>query len=86
MTTAPSAGQPAHRAFRNDLLAILKRHAGHLTSQEVLALAAHACGQIIALQDQRTMTREAALQIVTANIEQGNKEVLDNLGNSEGAA
>lgn len=45
----------------------------------MLALSAHMVGQIIAMQDQRTMTRQAALEIVMANMEQGNAEVIDNL-------
>lgn len=70
---------PAHRAFRDDAIALLKKHAGHLDARDVLALSAHLVGQIIAMQDQRTMTRAAALQIVTANIEKGNAEVIGNL-------
>lgn len=70
---------PAHHAFRNDALALLRKHADHLQAEDMLALSAHMVGQIIAMQDQRTMTRQAALEIVMANMEQGNAEVIDNL-------
>lgn len=77
---------PAHSAFRDDALALLKKHAGHLDATDMLAMASHMVGQIIAMQDQRKVTREIALEILKANIEQGNREVLDNLGRSQGAA
>lgn len=75
-----------HAAFRADLLAVLDKHAGHLDSSEMLALASHAVGQILALQDQRTMTNDRAMEIVASNIEVGNSEVIDNLMNSKGEA
>jgi len=75
-----------HHAFRNDALALLKKHAGHLDAKDMLALSAHMVGQIIAMQDQRTMTRDIAIEIVMRNIEAGNAEVLANLGNSIASA
>lgn len=77
---------PDHRAFREEAIALLKKHASHLDAKDMLALAAHLVGQLIAMQDQRTMTSEMALQIVGVNIEAGNAEVIDNLGNSAGSA
>lgn len=73
-----------HQAFRDDLIVILRKHAGHLQAQEMLALAAHLVGQLIALQDQQSMTPERAMQIVTANIERGNAEAIGNLFKTEG--
>lgn len=75
-----------HRAFRDDACALLKKHAGHLDSKDMLALSAHLVGQIIAMQDQRIVTREIAIEIVMRNIEAGNAEVLDQLGNSIASA
>ena len=63
-----------HKAFRDDALAVLRKHGGHLSAAEMLALSAHMVGQIIAMQDQRTMTGDRAMAIVAANIEQGNQE------------
>lgn len=70
----------AHHAFRNDAIALLNKHAGTLDSSEMLALAAHLVGQIVAMQDQRVMTPAIAMEIVAQNIEQGNGEVLAKLG------
>lgn len=76
----------AHRSFRDDAVELLRKHAGHLDAKDMLALSAHLVGQIIAMQDQRKVTREIALQTVMANIEQGNREVLDNLNSNTGSA
>lgn len=75
-----------HRQFRDDLCALLKKHAGELDAKEMLALSAHLVGQIIALQDQRTVSRTLALEIVGKNIEVGNAEVLKGLDLSAGRA
>lgn len=77
---------PAHRAFRDDALALLRKHAGHLDATDMLALSAHMVGQIVAMQDQRKVTRDMALQVIMDNIEQGNREVLDGLRTSSGSA
>lgn len=84
--TKPHQPQARHRAFRADALAVLKKHAGHLTAQEMLALAAHLVGQIIAMQDQRIMSSDMAMQIVIDNIEQGNMEALQQMDKPAGQA
>jgi len=76
----------AHRAFRDDMIEVLRKHGASLASWELLALSAHLTGQIIALQDQRTMSPEAAMNIVAENIEKGNKEVIDGLANPLGTS
>lgn len=68
-----------HRAFRDDMIEVLRKHAGHLDSKEMLALSAHLVGQIIAMQDQRVVTPALAMEIVAKNIELGNSEVIDSL-------
>ena len=65
-----------HQAFRNDLIVLLNKHAGDLDAKEMLAISAHLVGQIIAMQDQRTITRSIALEIVTRNIEAGNMQAM----------
>jgi hypothetical protein len=80
------APEPKHVAFRDDLVAVLRRHGGALEASEMLALAAHLVGQIIALQDQQTMSPERAMEIVARNIEQGNSEILSGLLDSQGRA
>lgn len=68
-----------HQEFRNDLLDLLRKHAGLLDAQELLALAAHVVGQIVAVQDKDTMSTARAMEIVSKNIEQGNSEALESL-------
>ena len=77
----------AHTALRDDMVSLIRKYGANLEAAEILAIAAHMVGQLIALQDQRKVTREIALQIVTANIEQGNQEVVSKLANeSDGIA
>lgn len=69
----------AHMAFRADMISLLAKHAGHLNAASMLAVSSHLVGQIIAMQDQRTMTGQRSLEIVMENIEQGNREAIDKL-------
>lgn len=82
----PIKPEPGHVAFRADLIAVLRKHEANLTAEDMLALAAHLVGQLIALQDQRTMSPDRAMATVAANIEQGNQEVIDDLFKSKGGA
>lgn len=75
-----------HQAFRADVSELLKRYAGKLDATEFLAVTAHMVGQIIAFQDQRTVTREIAVDIVISNIGLGNQEVVEDLQNTKGQA
>lgn len=75
-----------HKAFRDDMIDVVKKHGDDLSGEEMLALSAHFVGQMIAMQDQRTMTPARAMEIVAGNIEIGNKEVFDGVLSSEGNA
>lgn len=86
MKTSVRQPNDRHRQFRDELVAVLRKHGDKLTATEMLALSAHLVGQIIAMQDQRTTTPAMAMQIVSENIEQGNREVLDGLSFPKGAA
>lgn len=77
---------PAHQAFRDDAIALLRKHVAILSAKELLALAAHLVGQIIAMQDQRITTSETAIEIVAANIQIGNAEAIENLSTPHGTA
>lgn len=79
MKTSPRPPHAKHLAFRDAMIATMREHGTELPAEELLAVAAHFVGQLIALQDQRTMTRELAMQIVSNNIEQGNMEVIAGL-------
>lgn len=71
-TVAPT---PQVMAFVNDLKAVIQKHP-HLDAVEMLAGASQLVGNLIALQDHRTMTNEDAMDIVGANIEAGNLEAI----------
>lgn len=79
MNSSKKEPTAAHLAFRNDALEVLRKHGALLPAPDMLAMASHMVGQIIAMQDQRKMTREMALKILMQNIEQGNSEVINSL-------
>lgn len=81
MSTAMKQVEPmrAQKAFRHALLDVMKQHGAELQADELLAVASHLVGQLVAMQDQRTMTPAMAMQVVVANIERGNLEAIDNL-------
>lgn len=84
MKTKITEPSPAHLAYRHALEQAMRDHGTTLQAQELLAVTSHLVGQLIALQDQRVMTPAMAMQLVQSNIEQGNREVLENLLNSTG--
>jgi hypothetical protein len=75
-SVAPSA---AHIAFREALIAAVRTQGATLDVSEVLAVLSHLVGQVIALQDQRTVTPEMAMELVSSNMERGNQEAVDSL-------
>lgn len=78
---------PQHEVAYKDLTALLKKHSNHLTPLDILAIAANMVGKLIALQDQRTVTPEMAMEIVAQNVEQGNLHIIGDLvTNSDGRA
>lgn len=77
---------PDHKQLYLDLIQLLVKYSSDLTAEESLAVAANMIGKMIAMQDQRHMTPEQAMEIVRKNIELGNEQVLDLLKRSEGNA
>ena len=75
----------AHLAFMNDLKGAIARHT-NLNAQEMLAVTAQLVGNLIALQDQRTMTPEMPMAVVSENIEVGNRVAVEGLLNTKGTA
>jgi hypothetical protein len=55
-----------------------------MPAQRILAITSQFVGQLIALQDQRKITPDMAMQIVSENIEIGNHAALLTLGQPEG--
>lgn len=75
-TVVPKA---EHLAFRKALEAAIAQHGRTLKAEELLAIASHLVGQLVALQDQRTMTPEMAMDLIAANIQAGNDSAIDQL-------
>lgn len=73
---------PEHQALMSDLKAVLKKHGDNLRADTILAICAQLTGQVLAMQDQRVMTPDAALAIVGANIEIGNAAAIQELMSS----
>jgi len=70
---------PEHEVAYQELAALISRHADKMSAKEVLAIAANIVGKLVAMQDQRTMTAAAAMEIVARNIELGNQQVFEEL-------
>lgn len=76
MKTKTKAPTVQMEAFRNDLLAVLNKHAGALDASEMMALAAYTTGQIMAMQDARKWTPALAMEVVAKNLEAGNAQAI----------
>lgn len=77
---------PEHEVVYQELIALVNKHAAKLDALEVLAVAANMVGKIVAMQDQRKVTPELAMDIVAKNIEVGNNQVIEELFKSSGKA
>lgn len=77
---------PDHERFYLDLIALLGKYSDDLSAAEILAVAANMLGKLVAMQDQRTMTEQHAMDIIVHNFELGNKQVVDHLQGSKGNA
>lgn len=71
--------KPEHEVVYQDLVKLVTKHADKISPLEMLAIAANMLGKMIAMQDQRTITPAQAMEIVSQNIEFGNKEILETL-------
>jgi len=76
----------AHKVFREEAIELMKKHSGDLPAQDMLAIASHLVGQILAYQDQRVMTTLRARNIIERNIELGNAEAIAQLNDTKGSA
>lgn len=78
--------KPQHEVLYQDLCKLVSKHAGNVSAQELLAVAANMLGKLVAMQDQRTMSPAMAMEIVAQNLEHGNLDVIKQLSNSKGVA
>lgn len=73
---APTA---EHLAFHKALENTIAEHGKTLDAAALLAILSNMVGQVIALQDQRTVTPAMAMQIVSANLQRGNLDAVERL-------
>lgn len=78
--------KPEHEVLYQELIALVNKHAGKLDALQMLAVASNMLGKLVAMQDQRTVTPDLAMEVVAKNIEHGNQQVLEQLGASKGRA
>ena len=77
--------RPEHEVAYQDLCALVNKHADRLSAIELLAIAANMVGKLVALQDQRTVTPNKAMETVARNIELGNQQVIEQLSGAPAA-
>jgi hypothetical protein len=65
-----------HEVAYADLLALIGKHGNKIDALEMLAIASNVVGKIMAMQDQRTMTVQACLELIMRNIELGNQQAI----------
>ena len=75
---------PGGEACRIAMADAMRPYADKLGPEGMLAVAAALVGQLMALQDQRTMTPVMAMDIVDKNIENANHEMTDALRKASG--
>lgn len=86
MLTKNTLIKPQHTAFRNALVNVYREHGKGLDAQEMLALAAQLVGQLLAIQDQRRVSVEMCMEMISANIEAGNAQAIAELQKTGGNA
>lgn len=77
---------PKHEAAYADLCKLLDKHKDEVTPLELLAIASNMVGKLVALQDQKKVTPNEAMRVVSRNIEIGNRQAIDGLMKSKGNA
>lgn len=75
-----------HEVAYQDICALMTKHAGKLTPLELLAIGANMIGKLVAMQDQRKVSPALAMETVAANIESGNRQVIEQLRGGVGSA
>jgi hypothetical protein len=79
---APSA---QHLRCRETLLAVARRQMGDMPAEEVLAVFAYTLGQMTILQDRKRFTSAEIMEVVTRNIQQGNRDAATRVFSAEGS-
>ena len=71
--------KPEHEVAYQDLCQLMSRHAASMTALELLAVASNMLGKLVAMQDQRIVSKDLVLRVIAANLEKGNQAVVEKL-------
>lgn len=75
-----------HEVTYQEIVKLLDAKAGKLDAMDILAVAANLVGKLVAMQDHRLYTPVQAMEIIAANITEGNKQALAELHKAKGTA
>ena len=76
-----------HAALRLKVLNLLQQEARDIDAIEVVAILSYTLGQLIAFLDQRKITSDQVMDMVGANIEEGNAQAIaEGIVNTRGNA
>ncbi len=75
--------KPEYEIVYQDIMTLLYKHSDKVTGLELLAIASNIVGKLVALQDHRFVTKEKALAIVSENLQNGNKQMIEDLMSSK---
>ena len=73
-----------HEDLRNGFIAAIRKSAPDMPADEILAVVCVFVGQLVAMQDQRRFTPASIMELVSYNIEAGNKMVIEDLFKAKG--
>lgn len=79
-----SAASERHQRLRSAVMEAIRKEGAEIPAEEILAVLAYSVGQVIAVQDQRAITPEMALNLVMRNVEAGNADALRELLSAKG--
>lgn len=75
-----------HEDFNHAMIGVMAQFKDRLSPIEMLAVASHFVGALLAAQDQTKVTPAMAMDMVAANIQAGNEHAINSIMRSEGTA
>ena len=79
--TTPNA---QHLKIRDAIIEAIRTDGADLSAIEILAVISYTVGQLVAMQDQRTITPAMAMRVVAENISAGNSDAIKNIFETNG--
>lgn len=75
----PFEAQPVHKEFNQAMVGVFNDYKTRLSGEEMLALACHLVGVLIAHQDSRKYSQADIMEMVRQNMEAGNLQAISEL-------